>query len=89
MGMAAVCRGAYGNYGKDALVTKHPGVRLRKHGLWQARITVAGRERFLGSFRTQSEAIAARKGAEIRFGKATLPEAPQNGYIAQKRMNTG
>jgi hypothetical protein len=48
-------------------MTKYPGVRLRRHGLWQARITVAGRERFLGSFRTQAEAIAARKGAEVRF----------------------
>jgi hypothetical protein len=68
---------------------KYPGVRLRKHGLWQARITVAGRERFLGSFRTQAEAIAARKGAEIRFGRATLPEAPQTRYIAPEMMNTG
>ena len=58
-------------------MTKYPGVRLRRHGLWQARITVAGRERFLGSFRTQAEAIAARKGAEIRFwgGKDGTVEA--------------
>ena len=70
-------------------MVKYPGVRLRRHGLWQARITVAGRERFLGSFRTQAEAIAARKGAEIRFGVTALPDATQNRYIATEKMKTG
>ncbi len=67
----------------------HAGVRLRKHGLWQARITVAGRERFLGSFRTQAEAVAARKGAEVRFGKAAsdLPASHQIRYTAPQMMD--
>ena len=45
----------------------YPGVRLRRFGRWQARITVNGREHFIGTFRTQAEAIAARKAAEIRW----------------------
>ena len=48
-------------------MTTYPGVRLRRFGKWQARITVNGREVFIGTFRTQAEAIAARKGAEARF----------------------
>ncbi len=40
----------------------YPGVRLRRFGKWQARITVRGKAVFIGTFRTQAEAIAARKG---------------------------
>lgn len=47
--------------------TVYPGVRLRRFGKWQARITVNGCERFIGTFATQAEAIAARKGAEVRY----------------------
>lgn len=48
-------------------MTSYPGVRLRRFGKWQARITVNGREVFIGTFATQEQAIAARKGAEARF----------------------
>jgi hypothetical protein len=65
--MADLCIRSHGHHGQsEGRALTYPGVRLRRHGLWQARIYVDGRERFIGSFRTQAEAIAARKAAEIR-----------------------
>lgn len=42
--------------------------RYRKNGYWQAEITVNGKARYLGRFRSIEEAAAARKAAEIEFG---------------------
>ena len=53
---------------------KDSGVNYDKPlGLWRARITINGRERFLGHFEERDAAIEARKKAEIEHGR------PRNG----------
>ena len=47
----------------------HPGVMRRKDtGRWRAEITYAGKNKALGDFATEAEAISARRAAEKRLG---------------------
>ena len=49
--------------------SKHAGVLWRaRDKRWQASIGENGRHRYLGYFKTEEEAIAARKAAEARLG---------------------
>lgn len=49
-----------------------PGVRPHQ-GRWMARITHKGREHYLGWFKTEAEAIAARKAAEEAIKRGEEP----------------
>jgi hypothetical protein len=45
------------------------GISFRaSHGTWRARIAVNGKEKHLGTFENEHDAIAARKDAEHQFG---------------------
>lgn len=39
-----------------------------RYSVWRASISVAGKKRWLGTFRDKEAAIAARKEAEVRYG---------------------
>lgn len=46
---------------------KHTGVRQKPTGRWEAHLKYKGKQIHLGSFRTQGEAIKARKLSKLRY----------------------
>lgn len=59
---------------KPARPRSHPGVYFRR-GYWEARISYQGRVIHLGTFKTEEEAVAARKAAEKSAKRGMTPRA--------------
>jgi hypothetical protein len=55
------------------------GVQFLRPGLWCARLSIKGAERYLGSYTTIEEAVAAYKKAAVEyFGEFVLTEEGEN-----------